>query len=319
MKLRFFVIAYGEYYVGLYERIAVRSLTQTKNKAAIPIDAIVSVYSDAEFMPRVAAISERLGIVEPHVLPLSENAYDTQNRAFIEEVGRCVREDAALVIVNPDCFWGDGSLANLLAIAGEQNVCVASPHVRVDRDKFLSLLGWSVTRDELRPGLTIDDVTAIHVFKGGDPIDVPNPDLVTLAMQTLHQSWIDADVSKERSNTYHTGIAIRRIGNGLHAVSHLQPTVFFARLNARDYGFFAEHPQARGLWDHAWPATLIEQNRYRVVASSDAVFIAELTDAVTHNTELRIVDPKKPDDFFRDAPHITANRNIVGIWREASV
>jgi hypothetical protein len=289
MKLRFFVICYGTAHADLYERIAVRSLTQTRNKAAIPPGAVVSVYSDAESMWRVAAISACLGAVEPHVLPLSENTYDTQNCAFIEEVGRCVREDAALVIVNPDCFWGDGSLANLLAIAGEQNVCVASPHVRVDRDKFLAAVSAS---------------------------ELDNQSLVSLAMRTLHQSWIDADVSKERANTYHTGIAIRRIGIQLHAVSHLQPTVFFARLNARDYGFFAEHPQARGLWDHAWPATLIEQNRYRVVASSDAVFIAELTDATTHNTELRTVDPKKPDDFFRDAPHISANRNIVGIWRE---
>lgn len=289
-KLRFFVICYGEAHADLYERIAVRSLTQTRNKAAISEGTVVALYSDAATIDRVSAVSKSLGTVEPHVMALSENHYDTQNKAFIEEIGNCVREDATLVIVNPDNFWGDGSLANLLAIAGEQNVCVASPHVRVDRDRFLETMPEG---------------------------DIDNPSLVSLAMKTLHQSWIDADVSKPRSNGFATGIGIRSPGP-LHVVHHLQPTVFLAKLNARDYGFFAEHPTARGLWDHAWPEILVAENRQRVVASSDAVFIAELTDSATHNTELYPVDPKKPDAFFRDAPHISANRMVVGIWRENS-
>ncbi len=292
MKLRFFVICYGDKHADLYERIAVRSLTQTRNKAAIPEGAVVSLYSDEATMPRVSAISERLGTVEPHVMALSENHYDTQNLAFIEEVGRCVREDATLIIVNPDNFWGDGSLGNLLAIAGEQNVCIASPHVRVDRDKFLGEISGE-------PGWQFENWL-----------------LVRLAMRTLHQSWIDADVSRPSANTYYTGIALKEIAPGLHAVTHLQPTVFCARLNARDYGFFAERKGARGLWDHFWPEILAAEGRHRVVASSDAVFIAELTDSNTHNTELRKVDPKKPDNFFRDGAHIAMNRNVVGIWRE---
>lgn len=295
MKLRFFVICYGNAHADLYERIAVRSLTQTRNRAAIPSGAVVALYSDAATMPRVSQVSERLGTVEPHVMALSENHYDTQNRAFIEEVGNCVREDATLVIVNPDCFWGDGSLANLLAIAGEQNVCIASPHVRVDADAFCKEGLLSVAPERV----------------------IDNPSLVSLAMKTLHQSWIDADVSKPRANSFATGIGIRS-ANGLHVVHHLQPTVFLARLNARDYGFFAERPQARGLWDHVWPEILVAENRQRIVASSDAVFIAELTNSDTHNTELYPVDPKKPDAFFRDAPHISANRGVVSIWRENS-
>lgn len=199
-----------------------------------------------------------------------------------------MQEDAALIIVNPDNFWGDGSLANLLAIAAEQDICIASPHVRVDRDRFL---------EQLPSG------------------DIDNPGLVSLAMRTLHQSWLDADVTAEKTNSYYTGIGIRSAWP-MHYVSHLQPTVFYAKINARDYGFFAEHPNARGLWDHAWPEILVASNRQRVVASSDAIFIAELTDSATHNTDLRAVNPKKPDEFFRDASHISANRMVVGVWRE---
>ncbi len=291
MKLRFFVICFGDKHADLYERIAVRSLTQPMNIQSIPDDAIVSVYSDESTMPRAEAASAKLGIVEPHIVTLAENHYDTQNRAFIEEIGRCVREDAALIIVNPDCFWGDGSLANLLNIAGEQNICIASPHVRVDSEAFQA---------ELPDG------------------EIDNPALVSLAMKTLHQSWKDADVSKEKANSFLTGIGIRSTG-ALHYVSHLQPTVFYARLNARDYGFFAERPQARGLWDHAWPEILTQEGRQRTVANSDAVFIAELTEPDTHTTELRPINSQKPDDFFRTAAHISVNRGIVGVWRENSV
>ena len=297
MKLRLFVICFGDKHADLYERVAIRSLTQPKNRAAIAADDVVSIYTDAATAERVGKATQALSPnLDVHIMNTSGDHYDVQNRCFIEEIGRCVREDATLLIVNPDCFWGDGSLANLLAIAGEQDVCIASPHVRVDRDKFL---------------------TALPEFAdiGVHQTNMHNADLVRLAMRTLHQSWIDADVTKERANTFETGIAIRRISEGLYAVSHLQPTVFLARVNARDYGFFAERQGARGLWDHFWPAELIGAGRYRVVASSDAIFIAELTEADTHNTALHTVDPKKPDAFFRDAPHISANRNVVGIWR----
>ena len=293
MKLRLFVICFGDKHADLYERVAIRSLTQPMNKAALSSDAVVSIYTDAATADRVGKATQALSPnLDVHIMGTSGDHYDVQNRCFIEEIGRCVREDATLLIVNPDCFWGDGSLANLLAIAGEQDVCIASPHVRVDKDKFLVALDapWN-------------DV-------------VPNDMLVALSMRTLHQSWIDADATKERSNTYQTGIALRRIGEGLYAVSHLQPTVFLARVNARDYGYFAERPTGRGLWDHFWPSQLIDAGRYRVVSASDAVFIAELTEADTHNTPLSPVDPKHPDAFFRSDPHISANRNVVGIWRE---
>ncbi len=60
-----------------------------------------------------------------------------------------------------------------------------------------------------------------------------------------------------------------------------------------------------------------QDGRLRTIASSDAVCIVELTKATTHNTELRPLDPKKPDDFHRSAAHISLNRNVVAIWRSA--
>lgn len=323
MTLRFFVICYGEANADLLERVAIRSLTQPQNKAAVPSGAVVALYSDEATMERAKAACERLAPVEVHLIKLRSTAdsdvnvfapgalYDVQNGVFIEELERCVKADAGIVIVNPDCFWGDGSLGNLLAIAGEQNVAVAAAHPRVDRDKFLGELE-----------------SIENLFR------IANYGLVGMAMRSLHRSWEDArtenlpdggvldNASDKRSgvgsqaNSYFTGIGIRSIGNGIHIVHHLQPTVWYARPTARDYAYFAARPTARGVWDHFWPEILAQEQRIRTVASSDAVFIAELTDAKTHNTELMPVDPKNPTKFHKDGPHIALQRNIVHVWRE---
>lgn len=321
MTLRICVVCYGDEHASLYEQVAVRSLLQTRNRAAIPPGTIVAVYSDAASIDRVAKASEPLGIVERHVvtIPADPNAhYSVQTNAFVDEIGISVRTDATMLMLGPDNFWGDGSLGNLLAIAGETQACFAVPHVRVDQDKFLSLLEWMVTRDQLRHGLTINDVTEVHVLKGGLPTDLDNPGLVGITMGgNLHPSWRDAELSHAQTNSFITGIGFRDLGHGLYAIHHLQPTVFLGRPNARDYGFFAERRHVLGIWDHFWPEILAQEGRLRTIASSDAVCIVELTKASTHNTELRKLDPRKPDDFHRAGAHISLNRNVVAIWRAA--
>lgn len=288
MSLRLCIFCYGADYASLFEKVALRSLLQPRNRTAIPSDVTVSLYSDAETMPAMERMVRQLGgVIECHPIQPSDN-YTAQSAAFADEIGRCVKEDAGLVIVNPDCFWGNGSLGNLLAIAGEQNVCVAVPHPRVEREAFLAEL----------PDESLD-----------------NPALVSLSMKTLHQSWKDADADGVNVNTWHTGISIRSAGN-LHVVSHLQPTVFFARPTARDYGYFAERKAIPGLWDHHWPEILAQEQRLRVIASSDAVFIAELTEAHTHTTPLKPTERGDLSTYHRDAAHVRMNRGIVSVWRE---
>lgn len=291
MKLRFFVICWGENYADLYERVAIRSLTQPKNLEAIPSDAVVSVYSDARSLSRVTGISEALGRVEPHLIEdISNNLYEVQSDIFANETRRCVDEGASLVIVNPDNFWGDGSLAHLLAIAGGQDVCVAFPHVRVDQQKFLEML----------PAEGI----------------IENPELVFLAMESLHQSWRDADISKGSSNSFYTGIGIKRISSEIYAVQHMTPNVFYATLTEDDARFFDSQRKGRGVWDIFWPSALVKQGKLRTVASSDAVFVVELTDTDTHNTELRAINRLRHDEFYIDGPHVDISRNVISIWRK---
>ncbi len=280
--------------------MAVRSFLQTRNRAAIPSGTVVALYSDAQTMDRVAKASEALGQVEQHVVAVPEGPnghYTLQTQAFVDEVGISVRTDSTMLMLGPDNFWGDGSLGNLLAIAAETQACFAVPHVRVDQDLFVRLLNEPASGEFTNSGL------------------------VDTAVRILHPSWRDADLTWSslgpQVNSYFTGIGWRDLGNGLYAIHHLQPTVFLARPTARDYGFFSERRHVLGIWDHFWPEILAQEGRLRTVASSDAVCIVELTKATTHNTELRKLDPKKPDDFHRRASHIEMSRNVVAIWRAA--
>lgn len=315
MTLRICVVCYGDEHAALYEQVAVRSLLQTRNRAAIPAGTIVAVYSDTATIDRVAKASEPLGVVERHVvaIPTDPNAhYSVQTNAFVDEVGIAVRTDATMLMLGPDNFWGDGSLGNLLAIAAETNACFAVPHVRVDQDRFLPVIDGNLG---LRAGdpVAVDGTGAYYALLR----TITNDWLVKCAIMSLHSSWRDANLSKPEANSYLTGIGWLDLGNGLYAIHHLQPTVFLARPNARDYGFFAERRHILGIWDHVWPGILAQDGRLRNIASSDAVCIVELTKASTHNTELRKLDPKKPDDFHRTAAHISLNRNTVAIWRAA--
>ena len=306
MTLRICVVCYGDEHASLYEQVAVRSLLQTRNRAAIPTGTIVAVYSDAATMDRVAKTSEPLGIVERHVvtIPTDPNAhYSVQTNAFVDEIGISVRTDATMLMLGPDNFWGDGSLGNLLAIAGQTQACFAVPHVRVRQDVFLQYINHFF-------GVIENDWLVRNAF------NMLHPSWHDAA-DTLHPSWRDADLTKPDANSFITGIGWRDLGNGLYAIHHLQPTVFLARPNARDYGFFAERRHVLGIWDHYWPDILAQEGRLRTIASSDAVCIVELTKASTHNTELRKLDPKKPDDFHRAGAHISMNRNVVAIWRAA--
>lgn len=296
MKRRFVVFAYGDEHASLYESIAVRSASHRRNRPAFE-DAVISVYSDNATMERIARASRTLAQVETHLVDTTPGHYAAQVKVFLDEMGRCVRDDAAMILLNPDCFWGDGSLTNMIRIAGEQPVCIAVPHPRVDAKKF-------------------QDEWDYRLVNWGRDIEPDNSGLVSMAMQTLHSSWKDADTAKGEANSFLTGIGMREISRGIYAVHHLLPTVFYARPSARDYGFFKQNAGIPGLWDHHWPQVLVEDSRLRVVGSSDAVFLVELTNADTHGTEKQKIDPVKPDAYNRTAPHIETNRMFVSVWRE---
>lgn len=285
--IRLFCLAYGAKFVDLFERVTVRSLMQPRNRAVIS-DAKISLYTDKDSVERATGIASQLAPVEPTLLDAGLHPGEMLHRALIAEIRECLRTGSTLIMAPPDTFWGEGSLANLLAVGSVPNVCVGAAHARVNRDQFLEALPEGV---------------------------IENDRLVSLSIEHLHRTWGEADCTREKTNTWWSGTSLRKVSDKLWAVQHLLPTIHLARFVQSDLEFFERHDK-RGLWDHRWPACLVEQQRQRIIGSSDMFFAAELTGETENIPPLTDRDVNEPDKYRGNERHHAINRNLISVWRE---
>lgn len=294
MKLRIFVLVYGEAFLALLERAAVASLLQPANRSALPSGAVVSLHTDATSKQRAIGIMSKLGLpIEVSTVTTTEHPTESQHRAVIDEMKACLAQDAAMLMITPDMFFGDGSIGNLLAIAGDQKLCVAAPHVRVNRDEFLDELPLAMKRGSMS-----------------------NAHLVAMAMHHLHRTWKQADPYEPVNNCYWSGVAIRQLGPKLWSVQHRLPNIFLAWFRPEDLAFWDGH-EKRGLWDHHWPSPVMEAQRHRTICSSDGFFAAELTPRDENRPRTEPASLHDRDRYIGQRYHHVVSRNPVSIWRAA--
>lgn len=123
-----------------------------------------------------------------------------------------------------------------------------------------------------------------------------NARLVSLTMEHMHDSFrVDFSAS--------TGFAWREIGPKLYGVTAKIPTPHFVRPRVEDL----EYLKNPGDWDHVWPEFLVKEQRQRIVGSSDAAFMVELTPARHHR--------RFPQEAQFNREHHKVNSNVVTIWR----
>jgi hypothetical protein len=291
--LRLFSVVYGERYCDSFKRLTLRSINQQPLNGVAVSDAIWSVYTDAVSAPRIVEILHHYEH-EVHIVDTKkQEAYDVAQYALITEIEECLKTNSRMVMAPPDVFFGDGSIANLLALASVRPdaMCFSATHVRVDHEKFIEAL----------PLGTID-----------------NPKLVSLALNTMHRSWSQSDVALDKRNTYYSGTSIQALPTlGYYAVTHVLPTCHLAQFTQDDLDAFRKYRS--GAWDHQWPALLIAKNRHRVIGSSDIFFAVELTKANENIPKLHSA-ASHPIDVYElaDRPgheHNKINRNMIFVLR----
>ena len=194
-----------------------------------------------------------------------------------------------MFVAPPDTIFGNGTIAAICDVGRLPGICVAVPHVRVNAGALPALAGreWS------------------------------NSELVDFAWQNLHRTWSDADARLGNTNSYLGGVSWHQLRKGLYAVTHRLPTCYLANIDASDVEWFGRQWET-GTYDHTWPATLVKKQRQRVIASSDAAFIAELTRENENIPICQPTDPNEPDKFWRDLEHNFVARSQVTIFRGAS-
>lgn len=285
-KVRMFTLLWGERYIDWFERACVTSLCWPSNQWAVKQNIvgwdIVTKSADEE---RVRSIAERLGIpVEIRIL--IEDSAPVGNKLqyyLMDQMKRSLERDESMFLCPPDKIFGDGSISGILS---QGSVCVASPHVRV--------------------------LPSVLEFITDQPLT--NPQLAKVAWGHLHRSWKEADISKEMANSYVSGVAWREISPGLIAVHHRLPTCFLATFQPDDVAWF-ESQVYMGAWDHLWPAKLVAEQRERVLGSSDAAFMAEITPEFENIPSCSPVDQNDPDRYWANHAHHLVNRNQVSFFR----
>lgn len=290
MKLRIFSIAYGEAYLQRLERACLLSMMWPKNLAALRKFAISwDLWTTPEDAERAAAIVGRVG-VPVQIIPRMALPHNKMNLhgALAGQLRLCHDTGSAFLFASCDLIFGDGSIPSMLEIAQVPGICVAVPPLRVNEERFLEDMGTG---------------------------PLSNGQLVRLAFRHLHQGFKDGEATLPRTSSYESGVSWRRIGEGLYAVTHRLPSCFVMQPNMADINYFKKW-QKFGAFDHSFPRTLYNADRQRVIGSSDAAFIVELTPAHIATPPTIETNPNEPDRYVQALEHHKANRNLVAIWRE---
>lgn len=286
-KVRLFSIAYGDLYLDWLERACIRSLKWPKNYAALQERVRGwDVWTTKPYAERARAIAETLGFpVEIH--DTMSGVREELGYALHGQVKLCYEGDVGMLWVAPDSIFGDGTIRSFMEIGRPRNLSVALAPMRVDCEGFLEALGDG---------------------------PVSNARLVRHSFERMHPGFAAGEATREKTNTFKSGVYWRKIDEGLYAVSHRLPSPYLYQPMEGDHKWMLEHPKL-AQYDHRFPSVLVDQQRQRVIGSSDAGFVAELTRRDVDAPEAELPDPFEPDKYFLGFSHNKANRNLVAIWR----
>ncbi len=286
MNIRLFSIAFGDPFLGWYEHGLIRSLQWPQNREALKAVSGYDLWTTAKDQDRARAIAERLGIpVDIHLM--GDGGKAELFPALIGQMTIC--KNHAFIWAAPDCIFGDGTIRTLVEVGRVPGICVAFIPLRVNEPGFLEAMG-------------------------AGPLG--NAELVKLGMSRAHRGFTDAEATLPRTNSWESAVSWRNIGGGMYAVTTRCPSSFFMQPTARDIKWMLDRPKF-GNYDHQFPKNLIERQCQRVVGSSDAAFVVELTPLHVGVASLVDTNPNEPDRYIADLPHYAVNRNVLSIWRAA--
>ncbi len=222
--------------------------------------------------------------------------------AFVQTIKKCLIENSQMLISTPDFIWSDGSIANMKALSKQRNSCISVPHPRVTPE-------------------------ILNALSGLEAAGLPGPSsdrLVSYARKHAHASWQMSEFGKHHG-TFKGGILWRPGANNTQTLQHRMPSPYLCNFVPEDIQYFAKkdadgEPQAWGAIDHTWAQALCEQNRWRMILSSDIAFMCELTEAGDNVPPQESLNFNHPDDFWtQERPdhllHHKFNRQFIATFR----
>ena len=264
-KIYFHCVAWGPH-LDWFFSYTVPSLLQDGNIPQLARDGYelkLIIYAHPEeyqavanqYIPRLTLLNKYLSVI---TIPLTElkggwlQGYYVPS-ALIDQIKRCIDEEAIVVFTGGDLIYGNRSLTNAVRMVQGKNVFLALAIPRVSQESIL-------TSD---------------VFAGLKNMErsIENDELVDLAFEHGHD-FLLGFFDDEDTNRTHGGISIRKINDGTYSVIYNNVAPIIGHFTNDDLKYCARSGSSM---DTRWPRLLFRQNRLKVVGSSDCVFLAEVT------------------------------------------
>lgn len=287
MSIQALTVFWGQKHLELWKRGCLKSLALPANAAALKdLNVTWNIFCEPKFFDEAVKAIEEVKLEVNYNLEPFEKLRDRTDYLLsgtIWQIERCIEKDEPMLLLPSDTIWGDGSIYALASVGEEKKSVVFVPHPRVHPSILEESFG-------------------------------SNAQMVSLSWKHLHRSWTEAMRGHPRQNSFVGGTAWDEIGPGVMAVTHRLPTPYFANFTPDDLDYF-KLQVGYGVWDHSWPGErLIKQGRGRFIGSSDAVFMAEITEKDKNIPP--VVRGQDPGEFWKKDPHNEFNRQITAIWRK---
>lgn len=296
--LRIFTMAWGKQHLDWFERACLRSLSWPKNREALK-DASWLICSKKEDKDEALGLAMKTKITEKFeyfemndaIVGNSPNMGRFMLHALQAAMDLCLKDGARMLTAPPDTIFSDGTIPALLLYGAYGDTCVAVPHARVSPSIFGSLKEGPLSGAEL----------------------------VSRAIKHGHKAWTTQELGAEPSGSFVGGVLWQKIAPNLYSVQHRLPTVYLSSFTSKDVMFFRQphggYEPVYGLWDHVWPALLVQDERQRTPGSSDVACIVEVTKEELNIPPPTVPNAAEPDAFWQREFHHRMNRQFSYIMR----
>lgn len=295
--LHIFTPAWGSKHLALMRSALGRSLLWPKNYDTVREAKwhLVSVPQDAEAVKALAhellPHAEVDICVDPRVMQASDHGLSLA-LDLMKVMDICIKDNAPMLMATPDFVYGDGTIRAMMEIADQPGTVAGMAHIRV-LPGFLAHIGFNVT--------------------GKIPT---NAQLMNIAFKNCHGTWQDTQCGADPTMSYHCGVSWKWLNENTAAVQHHMPSPFLVNFISKDKDVWRNGGEPGfGFWDHDWPAFLLNDQRLRWIGSSDAAFMAEVTEPMANLGKMLPRNPLDPDAFFKDSYHCRIQRQFVSIFR----
>lgn len=290
-QLRVFTSVWGDQHIDWFKKYCLQSLSWPKNRDCLD-GATWTFLTLEDDVPKIEAALKESGIQIENInfmlLPKNFNPHQAGsliNEGLLIEMQNCIMYNTKMLLAPPDTIFGNGSIRSMLEVARQRDSVVFAVHARVNP--------------------TIEATT-----------EMSNAKLVTAAFKNLHKTWSEAvDGGREKVNSYIGGVSWKWVGDGLYAVTHRLPTPYVFNWTPEDIVYF-KNQLHWGTIDHSWPhECLVHTERMRVIGSSDAAFMVEITPENENIPPVAAYHENEPDLFWRNLSHNKVNRMFSVILR----